>query len=71
MPRPPHHEGEIKKAAIAVRTAPSIRERLRTAAKANGRSVTQEVEIRLVRSFNEDDWKRELASIIRNELGGD
>lgn len=52
--RPTDHPGEVKKAAIAVRTAPSIRDRLREAAKANGRSVTQEIEMRLVRSFDED-----------------
>lgn len=56
--RPAHHDGEIKKAAIAVRTAPSIRDALRVAADESGRSVTQEVEARLIASFERDAGRR-------------
>ena len=56
--RPAHHDGEVKKAAIAVRTAPSIRDALREASEESGRSVTQEVEARLVASFDRDGGKR-------------
>lgn len=56
--RPPHHEGETKKAAIAVRTAPSIRDALKAAAAAAGRSVTQEVEARLSASLERDAGQR-------------
>lgn len=56
--RPPHHDGEIKKAAIAVRTAPSIRDALKVAADEAGRSVTQEVEARLSASLEADGGER-------------
>lgn len=56
--RPRHHEGEVKKAAIAVRTAPSIRDALKKAADESGRSITQEVEARLVASLERDGGAR-------------
>lgn len=56
--RPAHHEGETKKAAIAVRTAPSVRDALKSAADENGRSITQEVEKRLIVSFEADGGQR-------------
>lgn len=56
--RPAHHEGEVKKAAIAVRTAPSVRDALKRAAEQSGRSVTQEVEARLAASLAHDAGKR-------------
>lgn len=56
--RPAHHPGEVKKAAIAVRTAPSLRDALQAAAKEAGRSVTQEVEARLAASFDQDGGRR-------------
>lgn len=70
--RPAHHEGEVKKAAIAVRTAPSIRDALRLAADESGRSVTQEVEARLVASFEKDGGRRspETQQLL-NRIGGE
>ena len=56
--RPRHHEGEVKKSAIAVRTAPSIRDALKSAAEQSGRSITQEVEARLVASLERDGGTR-------------
>lgn len=56
--RPAHHAGEVKKAAIAVRTAPSIRDALKKAADEAGRSVTQEVEARLSASLEVDGGQR-------------
>ncbi|WP_156502095.1 hypothetical protein [Erythrobacter sp. HI0063] len=56
--RPAHHDGETKKAAIAVRTAPSVRDALKAAADENGRSITQEVEKRLIVSFEADGGQR-------------
>ena len=56
--RPRHHDGEVKKSAIAVRTSPSIRDALKKAADESGRSITQEVEARLVASFDRDGGNR-------------
>lgn len=56
--RPAHYDGETKKAAIAVRTAPSVRDKLKAAAEEAGRSVTQEVEARLEASLEKDAGAR-------------
>jgi hypothetical protein len=69
--RPRHHDGEVKKAAIAVRTAPSIRDALKKAADQSGRSITQEVEARLVASLERDGGTRtpETERLL-TEIGG-
>lgn len=69
--RPRHHDGEVKKAAIAVRTAPSIRDALKKAADESGRSITQEVEARLVASLERDGGTRtpETERLL-TEIGG-
>lgn len=52
--RPPER-GEPKRAAIALRTTPAIKDRLQAAAEAKGRSITQEVEARIEESFALED----------------
>lgn len=47
----PSERDEPKRAAIALRTTPAIKERLFEAAEARGRSITQEVEARIEESF--------------------
>lgn len=56
--RPAHHEGETKRAPITLRTAPSIHEAIKKSADEAGRSLTQEVEIRLKMSLEADGGYR-------------
>ncbi|MEO6151858.1 MAG: Arc family DNA-binding protein [Croceibacterium sp.] len=51
----PLERSEAKRAAIAVRTTPTIKDRLARSAEARGRSITQEVEARVEQSFELDD----------------
>lgn len=51
----PVERDEPKRAAIAVRTTPAIKERLQAAAAERGRSITQEVEARIEESFEAQD----------------
>lgn len=51
----PSERDEPKRAAIAVRTTPTIKARLSDAAEARGRSITQEVEARIEQSFDLED----------------
>ena len=58
--RGPHPKGEYgrnitRTAVLSTRLQPDTRARLREAAKANGRSLSQELEHRLRRTFIEDD----------------
>lgn len=70
--RPRHHGEETKKAAIAVRTAPSIHTALRSAAEENGRSITQEVEARLIVSFDRDAGLRSThTELLLNRIAGE
>ena len=57
MNRPgrPCHGEEAKRCAIGVRVTPAMRSSIDAAAAANGRSLSQEVEFRLERSFRDDD----------------
>lgn len=48
----PRERDEVKRAAITIRTTSAIKEQVKAAAEANGRSVTQEIEFRLERSFD-------------------
>jgi hypothetical protein len=52
MPRTIKSEGGGKRHPLNMRTTKETRERLAAAASANGRSLAQEVEIRLERSFD-------------------
>ena len=54
MGRPPLPSGKRRGASMGFRPTPEIREKLEEAAKANGRSMSQEVEHRLERSFTEE-----------------
>jgi TraY domain len=51
MPRTVGHTGEGKRYPLNMRTTKEIRDQLEAAAAASGRSLTQEVERRLERSF--------------------
>src|SRR5690349_24919119 len=54
-PRPPgrprHNADELKQAPLSIRTTASLKRALEEAAKASGRSLAQEIEYRLWRSF--------------------
>ena len=56
MGRPALPPGEKRGASMGFRPTPEIRGKLEEAAKANGRSMSQEVEHRLERSFSEEDY---------------
>lgn len=58
-------DGQQKRAPISMRTTPALRERIESAAQANGLSIAQEVERRLIASFDYQD----AASYLRRELG--
>jgi hypothetical protein len=51
----PREKTEAKRSAIAVRTTPDVKARLVEAAKKSGRSLTQEIELRLERSVEAED----------------
>ena len=59
MGRPPLPPGKRLGASMGFRPTPETRERLEKAAKANGRSMSQEIESRLERSFASDDGHME------------
>lgn len=55
MPAGRPRKAEIKRHPLNMRTTKDVRERLEAAAGAAGRSLAQEVEFRLERSFHADD----------------
>ena len=55
MGRKPKPEGEAKRVPLGMRTTPLVRQRLEEAAARSGRSLAQEVELRLERSFEFED----------------
>jgi head-tail adaptor len=58
--RPRHSPGEVKRVPLNMRTTPSLRAELEEAAGKSGRSLAQEVESRLERTFSEDHLKERL-----------
>lgn len=50
----PRHGDAVKSAPIGIRTDPALRARLEEAAQANSRSLTKEIETRLIASFDSD-----------------
>ena len=64
MGRPPLPPGKKRGASMGFRPTPTIRENLEEAARANGRSMSQEVEARLEHSFVGDGF-------IQHMLGSD
>lgn len=67
--RPALSDSEAKRAAIHVRTTANLRNRIIESAMAGGRSMAQEVEYRLERSFHDDRYGEVLLqSIYGNEL---
>ena len=57
-PRPPgrprHNADELKRTPLSIRTTASLKRALEEVAKASGRSLAQEIEYRLWRSFDRD-----------------
>lgn len=64
MGRPKKPDSEAKRYPLGMRTTLEMQRKMQDAARASGRSVAQEVEFRLERSFRDD----ELRAIIREEL---
>jgi hypothetical protein len=59
----PRLNEDAKRVPVSFRTTPNMSEKITAAAKASGRSLAQEVEYRLERSFRDDDvaeaiWSR-------------
>lgn len=54
MPRTTAPTGDAKRHPLNMRTTKAVRDKLEAAAGANGRSLAQEVEARLERSFQEE-----------------
>ena len=65
MPRTLRRAGAGKRHPLNMRTTATIREQLEAAANVNGRSLAQEVEARLERSFHQEHvfGSREMASL--------
>lgn len=63
----PRHGLSVKREPLNMRASPELRARIEEAALASGLSLSQEVERRLIASFDRDDMRR----IIREELGRD
>jgi len=64
MGRPPRHEGERLSKSRTFRVRPHLDELLMTAAAKAGRSVSEEIEYRLDRSFYEDALPAQIAETI-------
>lgn len=60
----PLSEGGARTKAVALRCAAELHERIKSAAAANGHSITSEVVRRLERTFLEDDF----GAVVRKEL---
>ncbi len=52
--RPPAGPYEGKRKTLSTRITPELRDKLEAASKASGRSLSQEIELRLDRSFQTD-----------------
>jgi predicted HicB family RNase H-like nuclease len=48
-----------------MRTTPELRQQLEAAAQASGRSLVQEVEYRLQRSFDQQAWTAEVLAQLK------
>jgi hypothetical protein len=71
-PRPPgrprHNADGLKRRPLTLHTTDGLKNELIKAAKASGRSLTQEVEYRLARSLSEDHNKPEAEILVDNIL---
>ena len=70
MGRPPLPSGKRRGASMGFRPTPGIREKLVEAARANGRSMSQEVEARLEQSFLGDAFLGGLGNATAAKLIG-
>lgn len=66
--RPKLPPGEGKRFPLNTRTTKVLRDWMDAASKASGRSLSQEVEYRLERSFMEQDFAEQIRRIIHDEL---
>jgi hypothetical protein len=69
MPRRAKPPEEGKRVPLNMRTTRDVRDRLAAAARASGRSLAQEVEYRLERSFQDQDIGKQIADRVLSELG--
>jgi hypothetical protein len=67
MPRTIKGSDGGKRYPLNMRTTREMRERLEASARASGRSLAQEVEIRLEQSFRVDDVRREIKEFAARE----
>lgn len=65
---PKHAVEGGKRYPLGMRTTKEIRERLESAASESGRSLAQEVEYRLERSFDREQWSTELLAELRKPV---
>lgn len=63
--RPPKHESDVKRIPIGFRTTPEFKAKIDAAAAASGRSLAQEIELRLEQSFRDDRIEAQLEEIKR------
>lgn len=66
--RPPKDTRGDQKAALSLRVTPELRDQLIQAAESNFRSISQEAELRLERSFGDRDF---LPSVLETAYGSD
>src|ERR1700737_3199629 len=59
--RPRRPVDDVKRHVLGIRTTRALKDAVVKASKASGRSLTEEVEYRLARSFEEDDRDREMS----------
>jgi hypothetical protein len=69
--RPPKTLGEPKRAQFNTRLRPSLKKALDADAQANGRSLSEEIEFRLERSFSEEARARDLREMLALALGAE
>jgi hypothetical protein len=69
--RPGRRRKDQKRIPLSMRTTPSTRARLEAAAAENGRSITQEAEIRLDQSFGTQDLLDQVLELTFGRIDGD
>jgi len=69
--RPPKTLGEPKRAQFNTRLRPSLKEALDADAQANGRSLSEEIELRLEQSLSQETRARDLREMLALALGSE
>ncbi|MDA1323843.1 MAG: hypothetical protein O3C34_03780 [Proteobacteria bacterium] len=68
--RPPLPPEKRKRSTMGFRPTPAIRKKLEESASATGLSLTQEVERRLDRTFEEDENRKSVTEFVCDSFGG-